>query len=210
VKRGTIKGFTEGVTALGFATLSEVRLVSNERGAFSEVGSVTLTNSVAAHNGTGVAATNGQLQILHSSVINNGVGVEGVQLGLTIRDSLISGNDRDGVHSLDQVVTVTNSVVSGNGGYGMWIIGQGADQRAATLIGNIASRNGADGILLGVIVAFPPNPWYVAHNTANQNHGYGIDIDNLLGQIVDYDKGGNVARGNGQPAQCVNIVCSSN
>jgi hypothetical protein len=41
-------------------------------------------------------------------------------------------------------------------------------------------------------------------------HNYGIEIFNFDGAITGYDKGGNVARGNGQPAQCLNLTCSSN
>jgi hypothetical protein len=67
----------------------------------------------------------------------------------------------------------------------------------AVVIRNVASGNhGGSGIEL-----FDPGA-YVARNVTNDNEEWGIEA--VLGTI---DGGGNRASGNGQPAQCLNVVC---
>jgi hypothetical protein len=122
----------------------------------------------------------------------------------------VSNNEGDGIRINQGVISLIDSKVKGNGGFGVDVVNS-YQAPLATFIGNTASRNGADGIRLaqGDPLSFP-NQWYFSHNTANFNHNYGIEIFNFDGAITGYDKGGNVARGNGQPAQCLNITCSSN
>ena len=64
------------------------------------------------------------------------------------------------------------------------------------LVGNLAIRNGDDGIDVDV-----PGTT-LTRNTANHNHDLGIEA--VPGVI---DGGGNHAAGNGNPAQCTNIDC---
>jgi parallel beta-helix repeat protein len=62
---------------------------------------------------------------------------------------------------------------------------------------NSANRNGDDGIDLA-----EEAPSVVARNSANRNHDLGISV--IEGVV---DGGGNRARNNGNPAQCMNIAC---
>jgi large repetitive protein len=66
-----------------------------------------------------------------------------------------------------------------------------------TIAQNVASGAGDDGIQVGEANAF------LVENTANGNAGYGIRAVPGVS-----DGGGNTARDNGQPAQCLNISCS--
>ena len=62
---------------------------------------------------------------------------------------------------------------------------------------NSANRNGDDGIDMA-----EEAPSVVARNSANRNHDLGITV--IEGVV---DGGGNSAWGNGNPLQCLNIVC---
>lgn len=67
-----------------------------------------------------------------------------------------------------------------------------------SITGNRAVGNGGTGIAgtgSGVVT--------VAGNTALRNGGHGIDVSEVI------DGGGNVARGNATPPQCIGVVCST-
>ena len=64
---------------------------------------------------------------------------------------------------------------------------------------NSANRNGDDGIDMA-----EEAPSVVARNSANRNHDLGITV--IEGVV---DGGGNSAWGNGNPLQCLYVVCSS-
>jgi hypothetical protein len=215
-KNSTISGFEFGVESGRDqqATVWNLRLLRNRNGAFAvDRGRVLISDSWVSHNGIGLSDTFGYFDVRNTYVSDNGIGLHGAFGGFTVHESVIAYNDDFGIQSQEQVpLTVVDSVVRDNGGFGIWVLTSYQDAFAVTLVGNEASRNGADGIYLsdpGVIFA-PAQPWLVSHNTANDNHAYGIEVINNGGLISGYDKGGNVARGNGQPAQCLNIVCSSN
>jgi hypothetical protein len=63
------------------------------------------------------------------------------------------------------------------------------------MIGNTAAHNEWDGIVSGAGVT-------LARNTARHNGNLGIN-----GEPGTIDGGGNRASGNGNPAQCVGVVC---
>jgi parallel beta-helix repeat protein len=67
----------------------------------------------------------------------------------------------------------------------------------SVLLRNVANRNGDDGLFVESSGAT------VARNTANFNGDLGIEA--IAGTI---DGGGNHARGNGNPAQCVGVSCT--
>ena len=82
---------------------------------------------------------------------------------------------------------------SGNHGNGILV----EDLASDTLLRkNRADRNGTDGIL----VSDPTT--ILSHNTVNYNVDFGIEA--VPGVV---DDGGNRAKGNGAPAQCLNVVC---
>jgi len=85
-----------------------------------------------------------------------------------------------------------------------WLAGR--DDSTGQVTYTHASHNGGSGIYIfdDYGVFFP----YLAQNhTAEHNGDWGIAMD--VGVPQGTDGGGNVAFGNGQPAQCLNIVCAS-
>jgi parallel beta-helix repeat protein len=88
---------------------------------------------------------------------------------------------------------VVRNAASGSDGNGIVV----ADQASNTLVSrNRAHANGGNGILVSDSTAI------VSHNTANDNGDFGIAA--APGVV---DGGGNRARGNGAPEQCLNVVC---
>jgi hypothetical protein len=209
LRNGTITNFGHAVeTAFGTATLSRVRLVVNGMGVESLGSQVKITNSVIDRNGVGLGGDTPGFFADDTTIDGNGTGVTTFQGGFIGNRDSISNNQVDGIRINQGVISLADSRVNGNNGFGVWVFNS-YQSPIARLIGNTASQNGADGIFVTQLVPLSfPNQWYVAHNTANQNHGYGIEIENQDGAITGYDKGGNVASGNGQPAQCLGLACS--
>jgi parallel beta-helix repeat protein len=107
--------------------------------------------------------------------------------GIAIRLGFGSNGPSDGN------VLLRNAAV-GNGTDGILVAATNAD----TLVkGNIADRNGDDGIDV------EDSRTTVSHNTANGNGDLGIEA--VPGVT---DGGGNRARGNGNPAQCTYVACN--
>lgn len=116
-------------------------------------------------------------------------------------DTLISRNVlSDGVFGIlagGDGTRITRNLVVDHGGSTGYGFGISVDETAtrAEVERNTANRNGT-----GIIVASPDT--VVTRNIANFNAELGIDA--VPGTV---DGGGNRARGNGNPAQCVNIDC---
>jgi nitrous oxidase accessory protein NosD len=122
------------------------------------------------------------------------------ELGITVSGS---GNriERNEVAAIHDGITVgagarnvvSRNVAGGSDGNGIMVASQASD---TLLSRNSANRNGADGIFVGDPTAV------VDHNTANYNGEFGIEA--VPGVI---DGGGNRAFGNGNPLQCLIVVC---
>jgi hypothetical protein len=65
----------------------------------------------------------------------------------------------------------------------------------------VFSGNSGDGLHLDSGAA----PANVMSNVAKRNGGWGLYVDPSTGSV---DGGGNVGRGNGQPAQCYGVTCA--
>jgi hypothetical protein len=209
VRNGTVTNFGHAIeTETGTVTLSHVRLVVNGQGVEAFSSRVNISGSVINRNGVGLGGYTPGFFADDTTINDNGTGAVFYQGGFTGNRVSISNNEVDGIRINQGVISLIDSKVNGNGGFGVYV-DNSYQAPLATFIGNTASRNGADGIRLaqGDPLSFP-NQWYFSHNTANFNHNYGIEIFNFDGAITGYDKGGNVAKGNGQPAQCLNITCS--
>ena len=88
---------------------------------------------------------------------------------------------------------VVRNLARGSDGNGIVVASQASD----TLVSkNDASGNGGNGIIVSAPMTI------VSHNTANHNGAFGIQA--VPGVV---DGGGNRAKGNGPPAQCLNVVC---
>ena len=103
-----------------------------------------------------------------------------------------------GIRANDYRTRVARNLVYSNAGDGIWV-----DCCAVTVVGNTALWNGDDGIDVGFgSDGFAPN--FVSRNTANDNGDLGIEAAPGV-----TDGGRNRARRNGNPAQCVGVVCKS-
>jgi parallel beta-helix repeat protein len=124
---------------------------------------------------------------------------DGISIGAGAKNAVIRnvarGSDGNGIVIGSQAsdTLVSRNDASRNGGNGIDVAGQAID---TLLSRNRANRNGADGILVGDATAV------LSHNIANYNVGFGIEA--VPGVI---DGGGNRAFGNGNPVQCLNVVC---
>ena len=208
IQNGTITGFGHAIeTDSGTVNLSQVRLLVNGMGVEALGSRVNIASSVVNRNGVGLGGSTPAYRVEDTTIDGNGTGAVFFQGGLLGSRDSISNNQVDGIRINQGVISLVESRVNGNLGYGVYV-DNSYQSPIAVFTGNTVSRNGADGIHLtqGEPLSFA-NQWYVAHNTANENHGYGIAIFNYDGAITGYDEGGNLARGNGQPAQCLNIVC---
>jgi parallel beta-helix repeat protein len=116
-------------------------------------------------------------------VARNGDGAEG---GI----HLLPGDDPDATSDRN---VVSNNTLIGNIGDGLLV---DARVTAALVRGNRATQNTDDGLDLD-----EPSTT-VAKNAANDNHDLGIE-----GVPGVTDGGGNRAKGNGNPLQCMNIFC---
>jgi hypothetical protein len=127
----------------------------------------------------------------------------------------ISKNGLYGISTLDNVGgTYLDNRFLANGLDGLFIT-----QSSGIVIGNVARRNGRDGISLFEPDGLSFGPGYlIADNVADNNGGLGISaciltIDNgVLNRCAPgmIDGGGNAAKHNGNPLECVNIACAFN
>ena len=163
-----------------------------------------------------------KIQVLRTTIKRNAIGVyfiSGSDGGL-VQDSRVVRNDI-GVHLgsiggpglpfLADWVRVRNNAISNNRGSGIVI-----DQATTTgvphkISDNTVNRNGADAVGLvdslgaplddGIHIVAPSGAVELADNTARRNIDYGIEAN------VATDLGRNAARRNGNPAQCVGVIC---
>jgi parallel beta-helix repeat protein len=139
--------------------------------------------------------------VTNDTAIRDNVVNRNVDLGILASggDTLIEQNtilgNGVGVHVSGQGTTVARNRVNGSAGDGILVVG--GNTTVNTVIDrNVANRNGDDGIDVDSARTI------IANNAANDNFDYGIEA--VPGVT---DGGGNRARGNGNPAQCLNVVC---
>jgi parallel beta-helix repeat protein len=189
VRDGTVSGFRNGVVTDG-GTVTGMRVTGNVRG-------VALTDG-SAHGAT----------VESSFIAGNGSGVDGgAARGYSILGNRIRDNLGDGIRagsSNDNAVYADNRVER-NGGYGLFV-----KNSTSRITGNRASRNGADGIYVEEDFAGFYAFYFLADNVANANDQLGIRVQPNLSGELPVDGGGNVAKHNGDPRQCLNIACSPN
>jgi len=133
-----------------------------------------------------------------------GIVLDGVNDGV-VQHNLIAGGDGPGIAiGVPPEFNPSSRPPAGNVVAGNTVSGEGADgisvdvvAEDTTLRGNDANRNAGDGI--HVMSATTT----IARNTANRNADYGIEA--VTGAT---DGGGNHARGNGNSAQCIGVMCN--
>lgn len=209
------------------------RLTSSEHG-FAVGGTRNVVRGNVVTNSLGSidvfdGSTSTRVEFNRLSDVGDGVLV-GVTSGTVVEHNLVNrtgGDDRGGFGILlDGSVgsTVDQNIVHATGpGPGIYVAHLDAPTppRNNRVIRNVTTSKNADGILVdpdatgtvllrnlavhsgddGIDVRAPGTT--VTRNIANHNHDLGISA--VRGVI---DGGGNRAAGNGNPAQCTNIVCS--
>jgi hypothetical protein len=182
----------------------------NDRGASIEDYSASVTRNVFAGNGQyGIQLDyHAEGEMTHNRVVDgDGAGVV-ITYGsqITLRSNLIAHNDGDGValsgggdfgHTR---ADIDHNSVTRNGGDGVSVRGLHLD---AAIYGNRVDRNGDDGIDV-YLVSFGPGccDITVQGNRAFFNADLGIEA-----APPAMDGGGNRAKHNGNPAQCVGVRC---
>ena len=122
-----------------------------------------------------------------------------ISFGVVVRNNAVADNSGSGVFVLDSnTVRVTRNDALRNAGDGIHF---GGEVTSSLAEGNVASGDGDDGIEVAeFVVGEIPNT--LARNLATDNGELGIEA--VAGTI---DGGGNRAFGNGNPLQCLNILC---
>jgi parallel beta-helix repeat protein len=191
VLNGTVTGFGLGVYYRGTnVTLSKVSVNRNGGGIFLNFGTSSnrfLSGSISQNSGTGVA-------------------IEGSAFAVLIRDSKISRNGGSGVVAASGADggRYEDNRISGNTGYGIYI-----NDATSWVTGNDVDDNGASGIRVREGFQGFSDGYLIAHNSADRNGDWGIEVPkNIYGEFPR-DGGGNTAKHNGNPLECLNIVCNA-
>jgi parallel beta-helix repeat protein len=162
-----------------------------------------VSRNVTWNNGIGIRSADARLtELLSNLVFGNGVGIQ-VDSGSSqnaVRSNSVRANLRAGIvldspraGSQPNENRVVRNSVTRNGADGVMVLGAASGN---LLSRNRTARNGDDGI----DVESPHT--IVTKNKANRNADLGIEA--IAGVI---DGGGNKARGNGIPLQCVKFRC---
>jgi hypothetical protein len=214
------------VAASNFRTnLTAIDLIGNSR-------SISVDSSVFTGNGTGLHAYNGTVSVTNSHFSSNPQAIVADQDGLTITGNVIRGS-QVGLDVMDDFygLTVTGNTITGSG-IGIRVTGTNGGS-SPTVAGNLISGNGSAGIFVNLVAGgltlqantvrnngsspgsytdpggnplidgIWANRSTITGNTAIGNAGYGI-----AAHLVT-DGGGNIARGNGNPAQCLGVSCTA-
>jgi hypothetical protein len=146
---------------------------------------------------------------------------------VTIRRNLVAGNGDEGVRVFFGITaTVTNNRITENGTNGVGVHGGAGEGTEGIVRDNRIGENGQDGILIDGISAYAT----VERNDTFRNGDDGIGVDLIGDCCLDVtirknksffnsdlgveaspgtttDGGGNKAKHNGNPAQCVGVRC---
>ena len=139
-------------------------------------------------------------QIARDDVLGNGSGIFFSRARNTVvSGSFVAQNAGAGIFS---VSSSDGNLFSGNrvlhnDGDGIFV-----SNSTTQIVGNRASFNGGNGIVLHDDPGFPD---VIADNVADGNAQLGITAD-----FAGFDGGGNAAKHNGDPRQCVNVSCARN
>jgi parallel beta-helix repeat protein len=158
---------------------------------------LTITESAAA----GIVLINVDgWRIEHDVVFGNGTGIFFSRARTTVvTDSFVAENAGAGIFSASSSDgnTLSGNRVLHNGGDGIFV-----SNSTTRIAGNRASFNGGNGIVLHDSPGFPD---VIADNVADGNGQLGITAD-----FPGFDGGGNAAKHNGDPRECVNVSCARN
>ena len=232
---GFDRGVSVVVDAVGAARLRGLEIASNGRGVVlgtgfnaTGPGSLALVNARVHDNaGAGVAASGWRFEtVVRDSAIrrNGGAGISfsdsfggtvtgswiaGNRTGVVydfatggrVERNLISGNDIWGLFGFRAGgMTVTENVIASNGTPGELSGGAYTSEGGTRFERNVFAFNSGDGLLVEEDEEHRPS-WPIRNNLAIANSGWGINAQ------PGFPNSGNIARRNGQKAQCLNVVC---
>jgi parallel beta-helix repeat protein len=222
VRGGHVREFANGISLSGEedSTIRDLTVSDNFQGARVTGLRPVIEGVTATRNSTGISfggSTDAVVRRNHAFANQGGMGGTVVDSGL-IEDNVSHDNVFTGIgfgflRSNTQIVRN----VSTDNGIGILVAEESLD---STLLGNRVSRSGADGIVVsadsgnitlddnrsddnaddGIDIEGPGNT--LTRNSAFRNFDYGIEA--APGTI---DGGKNKARHNGNPAQCVGVIC---
>ena len=178
-------------------------------------------HSLLQHNGeSGVRADFSEADLIENEIVaNHDHGAVFGAAGGQVVGNLIRGNGGDGVRTFDYgSAVITKNRIAGNGRNGI-AINYGSS--GGTIRDNTLSANDLDGLFVDPELAGDP---VVERNRARDNGDDGLDIERAGALVranraffnVDLgieaepgvlDGGGNRAKHNGDPAQCVGVRC---
>jgi parallel beta-helix repeat protein len=209
IKHGAIQEFDQGVNLLGASDneIHQLEVLNNRAGVVLGLGSDnnTVERNVVHDNprpgGILADGTTGNT-ISRNTVYNNGspgIGSAGIAVfnstnaEVSLNDVFDNAMIGIWLFNADASLVKMNTVQS-NGNYG---IDSFSGSTGNLFLKNVSNENDADGIHIDD----PGNT--ITRNEANLNFNLGI-----FAVAGNTDGGGNTASGNGDPAQCVGVVCS--
>jgi hypothetical protein len=147
-------------------------------------------------NGDGVSILGGSATVTNNNAYANNRGIVFLASG-TVNTNQVSGSGDTGIWINGTSVVVRGNRSVSNTRYGFLV----QQSLAVTMNKNLANSNGIDGI-------FVPDDFQLqatlADNTANFNANLGVNAG--FGDVTD--GGGNLARDNGNAAQCQTVACT--
>jgi hypothetical protein len=197
VKNGTVEGFAYPLLISGADNVVTNVNVEGRAGVRANVTfGFQITRSVingGAIGGIGVRGS-GPFRI-EGNVVTEGIRVESAdsQTNVVIRRNEVVRSGDGGYCAICLYVDGSGAVVEHN--YATAGLEVGIYATGGLIRHNLVEHNRVDGIQAGGAAV-------VSHNTANYNGNLGIEADPTV-----IDGGGNRAKGNGNPLQCVNVFC---
>ena len=153
-----------------------------------------IEQNVVSAVASGIYVADGGTRIERNIVTGNysGIYISYESTGTVIAENAVTNNTAEGITMAGRDTVVSRNIVSGNGTFGILVY----FAPAGVVERNVANRNGRTGIYVGNVQTT------IRNNRANRNGDLGIEA--YEGSI---DGGGNKAHGNGNPLQCLNVVC---
>ena len=192
-----------------------------------------VTGNRVYDNQVGISLVEYLVSVADNKVERNGVGVWLSNARVTMSHNLIAQNSGDGVWvTFMSRAMISANRIERNGGNGIYLEGDFffGGSTAATVQANTVRRNDADGIL--AMNAVRGNAFVIERNRTDRNGDDGIDVDvgsepeftdlnavvggnranfngdlGIEADLGTTDGGGNRAKHNGNPAQCVGVRC---
>ncbi len=164
-----------------------------------------VNNTVHLSGGAAISLSNAH----DGSIVGNdarfnpgGLEIGGGSSGHLVEDNDVTGSQSSGITVEGGLGNeIRNNVANSTAATGIAVEAEALDPLGAPVPGNVIEGNTANGNL-GDGISVSAGGHVVTANAAHNNASFGI----TAGEFV-VDGGGNTASGNGEPAQCVGVVC---